>query len=110
MSESAAAVTTPLIEELPDEDLPDADEESLLPFTVSEEPPRSQRESRYSRPIARRKPSPMPEALAAIHRKATAPAPVPSGRVARDRSPISGDPPDTPPLSDHGTPDLGSAT
>ena len=62
--------------------------------------------------FSRRNPAPMLEALAAIHRKATAPAPVPSGRAPRDRSPITGDPPDAPPppSSDHGTPDPGSAT
>ena len=129
MPESAVAVATPLIEELPDDEpseelpddepldtdkelsadkeLPDADKESPL-----DEPPRSQR-PRYSRPVSRRNPAKMPEALAALHRKATAPAPIPSGRVVRDRSPISGDPADPsppPPPPDHGIPDLGSAT
>ena len=134
MPECAAAVATPLIAELPDdelpedaelpddelldkdkelpadEELPDADESPLL---APHEPSRSQREPRYSRPIARRKPAKIQEALAALHRKVTAPANVPSGRVVRGRSPISGDPPDPPPPSppsDHGTPDLGSAT
>ena len=121
-------VTSPLIVELPDkeppdEELPDADlpdnerpdeespaEESPQFFTVSEESPQPQRTTRYGRSIGR-KPAPMPEALVAIHRRATAPAPIPSGRVSRDRSPITGGPPDTPPpLSDLGTPDLGSAT
>ena len=127
-------VTSPLIVELPDkeppdEELPDADlpdnerpdeespaEESPQLFTVSEESPQPQRKTRYSRSIGRRTLAPMPEALVAIHRRATAPAPapLPSGRVSRDRSPITGGPPDTPPPppppSDHGTPDLGSAT
>ena len=117
MPESAAAGSTPV----PDTPEPASvgpstappDEESQLLFSASEESssPLSQRESRYNRPIVRRKPAPMPEALAALHRKATAPAPVPTGRVSRDRSPISRDPTDTPhPLSDHGTPNLGSAT
>ena len=108
-------VTSPLIVELPDkeppdDELPDADlpdnerpdeespaEESPQLFTVSEESPQPQRKTRYSRSIGRRKPAPMPEALVAIHSRATAPAPIPSGRVSRDRSPITGGPPATPP-------------
>lgn len=61
--------------------------------------------------FSRRNPAPMPEALAAIHRRATAPAPIPTGSASRDRSPVSVDPPDaTPPLPDLGIPDPGSAT
>ena len=82
--------TTPLIEELPDdelpdedlpddvdEELPDADEES--PLLAAEEP--SKRQPRYSRTVSRQNPAPIPEVLADLHRKVTAPAPVPSGRV-----------------------------
>lgn len=54
---------------------------------------------RNSRRIfSRRQPAPMPEPLMALHRRATAPAPVPSGRAAT-RSTTSDEPP--PPPTSH---------
>ena len=86
-------------------------------LTSSADPdPKSQRSQSRFGPIrrsifSRRNPAPIPEALAAIHRKATAPAPIPTGSAARSRSPISGDPPDaSPPSPDLGMSDPGPAT
>lgn len=80
--------------------------------TASSAPSRSEFGSICRHRLSRRNPAPMPEALVAIHRKATAPTPVPLGRATGDRSPIVGDPPDAPPPPplDLGTPDPGSAT
>ena len=90
-------------------------ESQPLTSSAASDPKTQRSESRFG-PIhhsifSRRNPAPMPEALAAIHRKATAPAPIPTGSAARGRSPISGDPPDASLLlSDLGMPDPGSAT
>ena len=100
--------------------LPDAPPESQPLFFSSEESPASvavpepdpcpQRPSRRGL-VSRHTPAPMTEPLAALRRKATTPAPIPSDRGSRDWSPISGDPPDAPPPpSDLGTFDPGSAT
>ena len=54
---------------------------------------------RSSRRSSRRNPAPMPEPLLALHRRATHPAPVPSGRAARDISAVPADSlPAPPPL------------
>ena len=58
-----------------------------------------------------RRPAPMPEALEAIHRRATNPAPVPSGRAARSDPAVSAEPRSgLPPSSDPGIFDPGPAT
>ena len=87
------------------------------PLTSSNEPvPKSQRSQSKFGPIrrsifSRRNPAPLPEALAALHRKATAPAPIPTGSAARSRSPDPGDPPDASPSPpDPGMSDPGPAT
>ena len=78
-------------------------ESSVPPDSIQQEqsgfgPMRSNRRS------SRRNPAPMPEPLLALHRRATHPAPVPSGRAARDISAVPADslpaPPSTSP--DHG--------
>lgn len=59
---------------------------------------------RSGRRSSRRHPAPMPEPLLALHRRATHPAPVPSGRAARDISAVPADSLPVPPStsSDHG--------
>ena len=66
---------------------------------------------RSGRRSSRRHPAPTPEPLLALHRRATNPAPVPSGRAARDISAVSVDSLPAPPStsSDHGN-DPGSVT
>ena len=61
------------------------------------------------RSFSRRTPAPMPEALIAIHRKATNPAPIPSGRKGRGDGGSVGDPP-VPPSLPQSDPGLGGAT
>ena len=103
-----SAVCTPPDSEIKDAEINDA-EESQIPFSSPELPsdqpseqpsdqpsgqsppvlPESKQESGFGpmrttrRSFSRRHPAPMPEALEALHRRATNPAPVPSGRAAR---------------------------
>ena len=99
-----SAVCTPPDSEIKDAEINDA-EESQIPFSSPELPsdqpsdqpsgqsppvlPESKQESGFGpmrttrRSFSRRHPAPMPEALEALHRIATNPAPVLSGRAAR---------------------------
>ena len=84
--------------------------------TVPPDPPIQQEQSgfgpmRSGRRSSRRHPAPMPEPLLALHRRATHPTPVPSGRAARDLSAVSADSLSAPPStsSDHGN-DPGPVT
>ena len=86
-------------------------ESQSLFSTLESPPPLQSAESSGFGPIrppkrfARRTPAPMPEALAAIHRRATMPAPVPSGRRGRGDG-VGWDPPvpSSVPPSDPGNP------
>ena len=84
--------------------------------TVPPDPPIQQEQSgfgpmRSGRRSSRRHPAPMPEPLLALHRRATHPTPVPSGRAARDLSAVSADSLSASPStsSDHGN-DPGPVT
>lgn len=80
-------------------------------------PPEPREESGFGpmhstrRSFSRRHPAPMPEALEALHRRATNPAPVPSGRAARSDPAVPAEPGSgLPPSSDPGIFDPGPAT
>ena len=90
---------------------PPADQPSDQP------PPESKEESGFGpmrttrRSLSRRHPAPMPEPLEALHRRATHPAPVPSGRVARPDPAVPAESRSgLPPPSDPGIYDPGPAT
>ena len=87
--------------ELPSDQPPDqpSDQPSEQPSDESPPvPPEPREESGFGpmrstrRSFSRRHPAPMPEALEALHHRATNPAPVPSGRAARSDPAVPAEP------------------
>ena len=120
---SQDAVSTPPDADETDitEEFPPTDQPSEQPSDQSNDqpPPEPKEKSGFGpmrstrRLFSRRHPAPMPEALALLHRRATNPAPVPSGRTARSspavpEESLTGLPPSSDPgISDPGIPDPG---
>lgn len=76
--------------------------EESAPVPLEQREPSSFGPMRSARRLSgRRQPAPMPEPLQALHRIATSPAPVPSGRAGRDAAVPAALSPPPPPL-DHG--------